>query len=225
MSWISDTFGSSLGKKVLVSLTSLFLIIFLIVHMMGNMQLFANDGGEAFNVYTYFMTHNAFIKTNSYLLYASILLHAIWGIALARKNSAARGQGYVKFNNQSSWASRNMALLGSLIFIFVVIHMKSFWYEMKFGEMAMTTIDGVEYKDLYTLVVASFQQWWYVAIYLVSLAVLGIHLNHGFQSAFQTLGINHVKYTPIIKKVGMFYSILIPVGFASQPIYVLFFLQ
>lgn len=217
MNWLTSFLRSSVGKKFVMSGTGLFLYTFLIVHMSGNLQLLKNDGGMAFNAYAEFMTHFTPIKVISYVTYAFFLIHAYDGLTLAWTNRNARPQKYAVTPTSSTWASRNMALLGSIVLLFLVVHMKSFWYEMHFGAIGN---DRWGHKDLYSLVVAAFQQWWYVAFYLVALVALAYHLLHGFQSGFQTLGINHSKYTPIIKFLGVVLGILIPLGFAIQPLYV-----
>jgi len=222
--WIINLLTSSIGQKLVMSLTGLFLCSFLLIHLVGNFLLLADDGGKAFNEYAYFMTNNPFIKTTSYGLYAFILLHAIQGLFLAKKNKNAKGSKYaVKTNDNGSWASKNMALLGTLVLFFILIHMGDFWYQMKMDRLAYVSYDGgAEVKDLYTKVYASFNIWWLVLIYLIGLLALAIHLLHGFSSAFQTLGLRHKKYTPIIKLVGYVFSILIPIGFAIIPIAVFF---
>jgi len=219
----SVLFKSSLAKKYWMSLTGLFLILFLVVHLAGNLQLIFGDQ-QAFNEYTEFMVTFPLIKITSYLLYASILLHVIDGFLLARQNRAARPVKYAKNNASanSSWASRSMALLGTITLIFLIIHMKSFWFEMKFGTMP---VDENGLKDMWTITVSAFQQWWYTAFYVLAMIFLGFHLSHGFQSAFQTLGINHPKYTPAIKMIGAIYSIIIPALFAIIPIYVYFAIE
>ncbi|ADR23223.1 succinate dehydrogenase [Marivirga tractuosa] len=221
MSWLSDTLTSTIGRKLVMSLTGLFLIIFLVVHLAGNFQLLAGDGGVAFNEYAKFMTSNPLIKFTSYGLYAFILIHIVMSIALAQKNKKARPVGYdkVKGSANSSFSSRNMGILGFIIFVFLVIHMRSFWYEMHWGSIPM---DSAGNKDLYKVVSAAFSQWWYVAIYVVCMVGLAFHLSHGFSSAFQTLGVNHKKYTPFIKKLGIVYAILIPAAFASIPLIMFF---
>lgn len=223
MSWFSQFLTSSLGRKLVMSLTGLFLILFLVVHLAGNLQLLAGDGGKAFNLYTKFMTTNPLIKTVSYLLYLSILVHAIQGVLLWLKNRAARGNNKyaVKVTRTvatSSFASRNMAGLGIVIFIFILIHMYQFWLQMKLGNIGYVTYDGVEYKDLYTPVAVAYSDLTFVILYVVSMIVIAYHLRHGFWSAFQTLGLDHRKYTPVIKFVGAAYSILIPLGFAIIPV-------
>lgn len=234
MSNFSKTFSSTLGKKLIMCLTGLFLCSFLIVHFIGNVQLFNDDAGLAFNGYAYFMTSFIPIKVVSYLLYASILIHSIWAVLLTLRNRAARPVSYAKKGgNGSVWASRNMGILGTVIFVFIVVHMSNFWYEYHWGTTPFVEYrtdlnsgitesrelkegefvhyvsyveNGVQItkaKDLYKAVAYSFQQWWIVALYVLAMAALAFHLYHGFQSAFQTLGWNHSKYRPIIRFIGV----------------------
>lgn len=226
MTWVTQTLSSSLGRKVVMSLTGLFLSSFLIVHMAGNLQIFKGDNGRAFNEYTYFMTHNPVIITISYLLYTSILVHALMSFILTRHNRASRPvkYAYSRPEANSPWSSRNMGILGTVLLFFLIIHMRTFWYEMHFGSVPMAEYDGKQYKDLYVVVKEAFSQWWYVLFYIISMAAVGYHLAHGFQSGFQSLGIRHTKYTPVIEFVGRyFFALIIPVAFAAMPIYV--FLQ
>lgn len=223
MSWVTQSLSSSLGRKVIMSLTGLFLCTFLVVHVAGNLQLFKGDGGRAFNEYTYFMTHNPLIMTVSYLLYTSILVHAAMALVLTRFNQASRPvkYAYSQGSANSTWSSRNMGILGTLLFVFIVLHMRTFWYEMHFGSVPMAEYDGKQYKDLYTVVLAAFSQWWYVTIYVICMIALGYHLIHGFKSGFQSLGIRHKKYTPVIEFLGTYaFAILIPALFAAMPIYI-----
>jgi succinate dehydrogenase / fumarate reductase, cytochrome b subunit len=224
MNWFVTLFTSTLGRKLIMALTGLFLISFLVIHLIGNLQLLKSDGGEAFNVYAYFMTHNPVIKTISYSLYASILIHALWALFLSVQNRKARGaQGYAVVNKASSLAARNMGILGTVIFIFIVIHMKDFWAVMHWGTVPTKTYDGQEVKDLYSLVAGAFSQAWYVGLYSISMFMLAFHLWHGFVSAFQTLGLNHSKYNPAIKFVGKVFAIVVPALFAWIPINMFFF--
>ena len=218
MSWLTETLSSTLGRKLLMALTGLFLVTFLIVHLSGNFQLLMNDGGEAFNAYAKFMTTNPLIKAASYILYTGILLHVIYSIILTSQNKKARPIKYAKQASPKkvSWNSRNMGLLGTIILIFLIIHLRNFWYEMHWGEIG---VDMNGNKDLYTVVTAAFAQPLYVLLYVVSMVGLAFHLSHGFASAFQTLGWNHPKYSPLINKVGLAISVLIPLGFAIIPIF------
>ncbi|MEM6395514.1 MAG: succinate dehydrogenase cytochrome b subunit [Bacteroidota bacterium] len=227
LSWFTRFITSSIGQKIIMSLTGLFLISFLIVHLIGNLQLLKGDGGQVFNEYAYFMTHNPLIKTVSYGLYAGILLHAIQGLALYFKNRRARGSvGYAVKRTRavgtSASASKYMAQLGTVILAFIIVHMVQFWAQMKFTDnVAVLDYPGYEegVKDLYTLVSVAFTQPFFVVFYVASMIFIGFHLWHGFQSAFQTLGLNHPKYTPFVKATGKIFSILIAAGFAVIPIY------
>lgn len=224
MRWIINLLTSSIGQKLVMSLTGLFLCTFLLAHLAGNLQLLYNDGGQAFNEYAKFMTSNPLIKFISYGLYGMILLHAIQGLLLAKKNKSAKGSKYaVSTNANGSWASKNMALLGTLVLFFLLIHMGDFWWSMKMDRLDYISYDGGgEVKDLYTKVYASFHVWYIVLAYMIGLIALAVHLLHGFSSAFQTLGIRHKKYTPLIKGIGYIFSIVIPILFAIIPLAIFF---
>jgi succinate dehydrogenase / fumarate reductase, cytochrome b subunit len=215
--------GSSLVKKYWMALTGLFLCVFLVVHLAGNLTLLdvSSEGQLRFNAYSEFMTTFPVIKVVSYLLYFSILFHAFDGLYLAYQNRQARPIRYVKENRAAnrSWASNNMALLGTIILVFIVIHMRSFWYEMHWGDIGM---DSAGNKDLWSVTVAAFQSPLYTGFYVLCMVVLAYHLLHGFQSAFQSLGINHRRYNPIIKGVGLFFGVVIPVLFALLPVWLYF---
>ncbi len=300
----SALLSSSIAKKYWMAITGLFLCLFLVGHLLGNLQLILKTGEEgrrAFNEYAYFMSHNIVIKVMSYATYLSILFHAIDGIMLAVQNKKARPVAYAynKPGANSSSASRNMALLGSAIFIFIAIHMSNFWWKMKYSSdpmplhkitkvveeesydpttgmplklqieytLALTTKgdytplvvkntmnnqeqvcakiqDGTKifqansdielgegYKDLHSLTVAFFGQdrskegvpanknaGLAVALYVLAMLVLSFHLWHGFASAFQSLGVNHPRYTPAIRMFGKVFSIVVPLLFAIIPI-------
>ena len=158
MSWITQTLTSSIGKKLVMALTGLFLCSFLMVHLIGNLQVFKGDEGLAFNEYAVFMTTNPLIKTVSYGLYAFILLHAFEGLYLAYNNRKARGKqqyAVTKGSANSSWFSRNMAILGTVLLVFIAVHMSNFWFEYKFGYTPYTRYEenlstGVKVASPYT---------------------------------------------------------------------------
>ncbi len=135
MSNFSRTFSSTLGKKLIMSLTGLFLSLFLVVHLVGNLQLFKHDNGMAFNAYSYFMTHFGPIKVVSYLLYLSIILHAVYALVVTVRNKKARKTRYAVYDGaaNSTWSSRNMGILGTVLLIFIVVHMSNFWAEYHWG--------------------------------------------------------------------------------------------
>ena len=223
MSWITHTFSSTIGRKLLVASSGLFLIIFLIGHVSGNFLLFKDDGGQAFNEYTQFMSTNQLVQVVRWITYISILLHIVVTIILTIHNKKARPVGYAEAHPSanSSWASRNMALLGTLILVFLVIHLGNFWYKMKVGEVPLVTYESEgTLRDLYSVVLFSFSELWYVILYVVMMIFLGLHLAHGFRSAFQTLGWRHKKYTPLIEKAGMAFAIIVPLLFAIMPVYI-----
>lgn len=206
-----------------MALTGLFLISFLVIHLIGNLQLLKHDGGQAFNIYARFMTSNPLIKTISYLLYTSIVVHALWALLLTLQNRKARGGSYAMDNKSSAWTSRNMGILGTIILVFIIIHMRDFWAQMHWGGIPTVNYDGQEVKDLYSIVALAFSQAWYVALYVVCMVVLAFHLWHGFSSAFQTLGLNHLKYNKLIDVVGKTIAIVIPAAFAWIPIAMFYF--
>jgi len=135
MSEFKQTFNSSLGKKLIMALTGLFLCTFLIVHLGGNLLLFKHDDGFGFNVYANFLTHFPPIEVIAYLLYLSILVHAVYALVLTLKNRSSRPIGYaVQPKSDASWSSKNMGLLGSILFLFIVIHMSDFWFSYKYSD-------------------------------------------------------------------------------------------
>lgn len=220
MSWFSDAFTSSIGRKVLMALTGLFLITFLTVHLAGNLQLLADDQGKSFNIYSYFMAHNGFIQLVSKGNFFFILLHVFVAVTLYSKNKKARPVSYKVSagSSNSSWASRSMTLLGVLTLIFLLVHLRGFWYILKFGSVPSVTYDGVEMHNSYLVVQDAYTNIYYVGFYVLAMIALGFHLLHGFSSAFQTLGLNHTKYTPLIKWMGRIYAVMVPGLFAIIPI-------
>lgn len=276
---------SSIAKKYWMALTGLFLCLFLAGHLAGNLQLIFSDALH-FNQYALFMTSNPAVKLLSYLTYISILFHAIDGFLLTYQNVKARPIGYAKSNPgaNSSFSSRNMAILGTLILVFIITHMVNFWAKMHFNkdfplqtisvesmgqkqEFYLTTNQGFQpvaqvaksleeatkngmptyienrteffntqakikvaegYKDLHKITIAFFKDAKYgliaTILYVLAMMVLAFHLLHGFSSAFQSLGINN-KFTPLIKKIGIAFAVLVPLLFAIIPVYIHFFLK
>ncbi len=220
MSWILNLFLSTIGRKLIVALTGLFLILFLSVHVSGNFLLLKGDGGEAFNAYSQFMSSNGLIQVVAWLTKILIILHIVQTIILTIKNRNSRPvkYAYEKPGSSSTWSSRNMMILGTVILVFMILHLKTFWFTFHYGTVPMASYDPTV-PDYYALVKLAFSELWYVAIYLLALVGLSFHLWHGFQSSFQTLGLNHPKYNPIIKGFGGLFSVFVPLGFATQPIY------
>ncbi|KPE49115.1 succinate dehydrogenase cytochrome b subunit [Chryseobacterium indologenes] len=213
---------STLLRKMLMCLTGLFLSFFLLIHFLGNLQLFlpAEQAHLQFNAYSHFLSGNILIKIVSYVLYASIILHAVDGLIITLKNNKSGGNYHSENRGRASrWYSRNMGILGTLVLIFLVIHFQNFWYVYKFGN---TPLDVNGNKDLYILVVTVFKEWWYVVIYVLSMIALCYHLIHGIYSATRTLGLYHPKFVRWLHTAGTVYSVIICVGFALMPVYVFF---
>jgi len=214
MNW-KDSFSTSIGKKLQMSLTGLFLIMFLLVHCYINMQIFYNDGGTRFKEAAHFMGTNFLIRTVELGLFAFLILHIVQGLLLWAKNRSRRSVGYsVSAGNKTSpWYSRSMALLGTLILLFLILHLFKFWgpnrYSQTFGSGEL---------DLYAMMKEEFQMTWVVVVYVLGCIALGWHLVHGFYSAFQTLGLGTYKYKGLIKAIGIGFAIIVPIIFALMPV-------
>jgi succinate dehydrogenase / fumarate reductase cytochrome b subunit len=203
-----------------MGITGLFLITFLIVHATLNSFIFAMDGGEKFNQGALFMATNPIIRIMEIVLFLGIILHIVQALILTLNNQKARPVKYAVTNGKanSKWYSRSMGILGSLLLMFLVVHLSHFWVGTKAAQIAGTVQEHNTYKEI----IEVFQHPLNVFIYLFGVISLGYHLAHGFQSSFQTLGINHPKYTPFIKKAGLYYSIIITIVFALMPLTVFF---
>jgi len=219
---LSTLFRSSLGKKFAMGLTGLFLICFLVVHCAVNALIFLNDGGQTFNLAAHFMGTNPVIRTMEVVLFLGIIWHIIQALVLTRGNQQARPVKYAveRAGVNSTWYSRWMGLLGTLILIFLILHLRHFWIESRFTglDVSPAIIDGKEYENLYAEMQQVFSLGWVVAVYVAGMFSLAYHLLHGFQSSFQSLGINHRTYTPVIRSVGIAFSIVVPLVFALMPL-------
>ncbi|AOM77548.1 succinate dehydrogenase cytochrome b subunit [Pedobacter steynii] len=211
---------STLMRKTLMALSGLFLCFFLVIHLLGNLQLLMPEeqAKESFNNYSQLLSGNIFIKVISYVLYTSIVVHCLDALVITLSNRKTAGKyAFDQRGASSKWYSRNMGILGTLILVFLVFHFKDFWYQYKFGSLPK---DEYGHKDLYTIVIAAYQDWWYVLFYVLSMFALGYHLLHGFFSAARTLGVYHPKYVSWIRTFGKGYSYVITIGFAIIPIYI-----
>ncbi|MDP3567567.1 succinate dehydrogenase cytochrome b subunit [Sediminibacterium sp.] len=218
MSKKSGFLSSSIGKKFIMGITGLFLVSFLAVHCFINSLIFFNDGGLTFNTGAHFMASNWLIRFGEIVLFAGLILHMIQALVLTLENKKARPIGYAKFNGaaNSTWYSRSMGLLGTLLLMFLIIHLAHFWVKSRFTGLPGEDANG--HENLYAVMQTTFTQLWVVIIYCLAMISLAYHLLHGFQSAFQTLGINHKKYTPFIKMIGTAFSIIVPLIFAAMPV-------
>jgi succinate dehydrogenase / fumarate reductase, cytochrome b subunit len=224
MKW-SDFFTSSVGKKIVMSLTGLFLISFLIVHVGINACIFndlplfnPDDNGDMFNRAADFMARSVVVRTMEYGLFLGFFIHIIQGYVLEGKNLSRRGQGYKinLANKGSKWYSRTMGLLGTLILLFLIIHISQFWVPSRFG--GLEEVEGKKYHNMFILMVAVFHNPVVVILYIIGCISLAYHLLHGFQSAFRTLGMHNTRYIGMIKGIGVAFSVIVPFVFAMMPI-------
>ena len=203
---------STIGRKFLMALSAMFLLVFLLIHLSVNLlSIFSED---AFNTASHFMGYNPLIQfVMQPVLVAGVIFHFVMGFVLEMKNKNARPVKYAVANNSgnSSWSSRNMFISGAVILAFLGVHMYDFWmHEMNYKYVEALSINETRYwEELH----AKFADLWRVIFYAVSFVLLGLHLSHGFQSSFQSIGARHPKYLKCVNTLGTWYSILIPLGF------------
>lgn len=216
-------FTSSVGKKLVMGFTGIFLIVFLVVHVGLNACIWAGDNGEMFNKGAHFMGSNWVPRILELGLFLGIFLHIVQGYMLEMQNRKARGASKyaVDFGNKGSkWYSRSMALLGTLILLFLIMHLAHFWVpnrsaqgfiglegEINLFEKMRETFSGDSWQVLVTL-----------AVYILGCAALAFHLAHGFQSAFKTMGVHNKRYHAIFTCAGYGFAIIVPLMFAMMPI-------
>lgn len=200
-------------RKTILALTGLFICVFLIAHLGANFLLLlpTETARVMYNNYSATLRGNVLITIVAYVNYACILFHVLYAILVTRKNKSARNERYAMnaSSENSSWSSQNMMLLGSIIFAFIVIHMANFWFKVKFLHQD---------EDLYQMVYELFKNPYYVLIYSLGMIPLGLHLSHGIQSAFKTLGLYHKKYIRILARVSVIFATFMGLGFAIIPI-------
>lgn len=206
---------TSIAKKFIMALSGLFLIVFLLVHLGINLLLLSSDP-DLFNSASHFMATNPLIQVAQYVLALGFLVHILSGIALTVQNHLARPIQYAsnKPSANSSLESRTMIVSGMLVLLFLILHMRNFFYHIKFGQVP----DGGDY----VLVTNLFDIWYYTLLYVASFVILGFHLNHGFQSAFQSMGANNSSWSMIWKKAGTIYSVIVAGGFSVIALYLFF---
>ena len=212
---------STLIKKILMSFTGLFIAFFLIIHLLGNFQLLLpyEEAHLQYNTYSHFLSDLFIIKLIAYFLYFTLVYHILNAVWITLDNMKANGKGLKvdKRGANSKWYSRNMGILGVIIFLFLVLHMKDYWFVYKFGEIPL---DENGNKDIFIIVIATFKELWYVVAYVIAFFALGFHLAHGVSSAFRTLGVYNKLYIKIIKYLGVTFAILMSLGFAIIPVIV-----
>ena len=199
-----------------MSFTGIFLILFLIVHVGLNACIWANDGGTMFNAGAHFMGNNVVPRILEIGLFAGLFLHIIQGLMLELSNRSKRGSvGYaVSYSKGSKWYSRSMGLLGTIILLFLILHLYNFWLPNRANQGFLLG----EEINLYAKMQEVFSNLWVVIIYVLGCISLGYHLAHGFQSAFRTIGVHNKRYNAIFTTLGYGFSVIVPLAFALMPL-------
>lgn len=204
-----------------MALAGLFLMLFLCFHLFTNLLMLKGDG-ESFQRAVEFLSANPLIKIMEYVLFAGFIIHILFGVIVWINNNRARPvKYYVAQGSETSYFSKFMIHTGLIIFAFLIIHLNNFYF-VKLG-LAPLPEFAADKHDFFSMALVKFQEPIYSLIYIVSFVFLAFHLNHAFQSAFQTLGLNHNKYFPAIKVIGTLYALGISIGFGIIPVYFLFF--
>lgn len=220
---MSNLICSSIGKKLLMSISGLFLITFLLIHLALNSFLLIPDGGELFNAAAHFMATNPFIKIMEPMLAIGFIVHIIYAGLLTAQNRKARGsQKYASGNKTTSvaWASTNMWPLGLAVLAFLVLHIAHFWVKMKVTHEGLThtsvEIAGVmtQVENAYALVHTTFQELWIIVVYVIGSLSLAVHLTHGFWSGFQTIGFSNEVWRTRLNVLGAIVAWTIGLGFS-----------
>ncbi len=211
-------------RKAIVAVTGLFLCLFLMVHLSANCILLLpeNMARDMYNTYSTALRESPFIKIIAYLLYLSILLHAVYAFIVTYYNKKAKPDRYAVNHTKenSTWTSQNMGLLGVLILVFIVVHMGNFWARIKLGLGEAVSTDSLGNLDVYDVTVTLFQNPYYVIFYSILAIPLGYHLHHGLKSAFKSLGFYHQKGLKILSKISFVYAVIMAAGFGIIPIVV-----
>lgn len=213
MNTIKATLTSSIGRKLVMACTGLFLIMFLLEHLYGNLLLYFNDQGTAFNEYSHSAVHNIIIRVIEIFLFAAIIIHVLTALQLTIQNNKARSIKYEapSTSGGSSWFSRNMGITGSVVLFFIIGHLYQFFLPYRITGIP----EGVKLADM---VKDAFQSPVYAGLYVIGVTFLAFHLSHALRSAIHTLGLNNKNYATFLEAASRGFAIFIWLGFSSFPI-------
>lgn len=213
-------------RKFIIASTGLFLCLFLIVHLSANLILLLPESTarELYNSYSTTLRESPLIKVVAYVLYASIILHALYALLITLSNRKAKPEKYAvnHFLQNSSWTSQNMGLIGTTILLFLIVHLANFWARIKLGIGEEVRLDPLGNKDVYEVTYSLFQNGYYVIIYCLVAIPLALHVHHGLKSAFKSLGFYHKNGLRLLAKVALVYALIMGIGFGIIPIVVYF---
>jgi succinate dehydrogenase / fumarate reductase cytochrome b subunit len=215
MGWLSDRLNSSIGKKFIMAITGLMLIMFLVIHLLNNLLLFL--GPEIFNENVARLEAiKPLVRVIEIVLALIFIFHIYNALKLYFENKKANPQKYAidASSKNSTFYSRYMTVTGIIILVFLIMHLSTFWREYNFGAHP---IDGSH--PYYAIIQDAFANPFISIFYIIAMLVLGSHLNHAFQSAFQTFGWESNKFTPLVKKLSTVIAVLMTIGFASIPVF------
>jgi succinate dehydrogenase / fumarate reductase cytochrome b subunit len=225
MSLVAAIFRSTLGKKFIMAVTGLGLFAFVVVHMLGNLQIFL--GPQHINDYGYFLQSKPeLVWSARFGLLVIVILHIWAAISLSSENRAARPAGYaVNRPVGSTYASRTMLMSGLIIFCFIVYHLLHFTVQVPAinltGQNFTQLEDPAHHHDVYRMMVIGFSNIWVSLFYIVGMVLLSLHLSHGVSSMFQSLGLKNRKYAVAIDRFALISAIVLIIGFCSIPIAIL----
>ena len=209
----STLLKSSIAKKVAMALSGIFLILFLTLHFFVNfVSVFSAD---TYNAFSHFMGYNPLIQfVMQPILVAGVIFHFVMGIVLELKNRSARPISYVKFNGaaNASWASRNMIVSGAVVLLFILLHFYDFWLAEMTHKYVNGIVDPENTTRFYDELVHKFEDPIRTGLYCVAFLLLSVHLWHGFNSSFQSVGFAN-KYAKALHKLGYTFAIVVPFGF------------
>lgn len=218
---MANFFNTSVGKKIIMSLSGLFLIIFLLLHLTINLLAVFDATGQSFIAASEFMEHNPFVFIMQFVLAGGFVVHIFYGTWLTYQNRKTRLVAYAVSNKtEVSWSSQNMWITGALVLGFLVLHLYNYFYKIKFTDL----IESGQMNE-YDLVrsIFSVNNWLFSVLYIAWFIILALHLNHSLQSGFQTMGLNNQKWIKRLKWLSSIYALVIAVGFSTVTIY--FFIQ
>ena len=216
MHWLVKFAKSSIGAKVVMALSGAAILLFVLVHMAGNLQIYL--GQDAYNTYAHFLKSKPLLIWTARLgLITMVALHVGSGLRLAVLNRQARPHAYaLKRYTRATWTSRSMAVSGLCVLSFIIYHLLHFTLGVTHPEH-YHLVDSAGRHDVYTMFVLGFQRPAVAFSYMVAMVLLGLHLEHGASSMFQTLGLNHSRYNNLISKIGPGLATLIVLGNVSMP--------
>ena len=217
--WLID---SSIGRKLIMSITGTFLVLFLLFHSCMNIVVIISPSG--YNAICAFLGANWYAIVGTLALSAGFVIHILYALFLSYQNLRARGkQSYAVTKNQKSvdWASQNMLVLGTIVFGFLALHLYHFWFKMQFAELTQS-VDVENAANGAKHVKELFSQWGYSVLYIVWLSALWFHLTHGVWSALQSIGLNNKTWLPRVKVIANIISTIVILMFMSIPVYYLF---